>query len=476
MIKINSYYLITFAILICFPCFVVPLGSKLLLVASIFMISSFFLAIIFSYKNFLNNIKEFCVNYYTRLFIAFILWAIFSGIILIMFGKVTIKNTFSHIAFGLIYSVTFPLFFGFFISKKITIDKIMKVLSISLYIILTIGLINFLIFYFNIDILEQIYSFFVNIQTIRESIDARDIRLLGFPRVKSVFYEPGVYSYFLALFFPFICYFSQAKYKCVSSNMIRILMQKTFMPLAWFNVIFSFSPIGIIMSFISFGIYKLSLTKNYAKLLKNVLKIFVSFMIIISLIYIFREISIINAIYKRIFSVQYIFTNFQEFVYIEESLATRLVYYINCTIIGFKNILFGAGWGSLGLALKTQLLNSPVPLTSENVFVYFTKGLDTTSYVLSIAYAIFGATGLLGFIFFYSFIFRLIKKLFSMKKLNIRYSNLFFVYLILFVIYSFYESPMYYQYYWLIIGIIVAYINKNQYTKLIKINKEELCR
>ena len=93
----------------------------------------------------------------------------------------------------------------------------------------------------------------------------------------------------------------------------------------------------------------------------------------------------------------------------------------------------GVGWGHLGLDLREQLLNSPVPLTYENIQVYFLKGTDTTSYVLSIAFAVFGATGLIGFVLLYSLVIRLIKRLLKLRKLCCEYAHVFLIYSFLFI-------------------------------------------
>lgn len=448
--------------LFCFQCFVIPIGSKFVVIGSLLMIFSFILALIKNYKHFIFRIKEFFNNKNSILFSLFILWIILSGLILILLGKTSLKITGGHILTGIVYSVILPLFYGFFITKEIGSKNIIKILLIAFYGMLLFGLFDFIIFYFDILPLKKIYWFFVNSQTLRATIEARTITLLGIPRIRSTFYEPGVYSYFLALMLPFIYYYCFSKL-AIFKNKYEIIIKKTLLTLVWFNIIFTLSPIGIIMSIISSFIYYI---KTHKLSLKNII-IFIQIGIIMILVfYIFSQAtSFGNKVLSRVFSIAYLFSDFETFSLVEGSLATRIVYYVNCTIVGLKNIILGVGWGHLGLDLTKQLQISPLPLTQENYFIYFVKGSDTTSYVLSFAYAIFGATGLLGFTLFYTWIILLHKKLQKLLHLiKNNMDNLFIkilsIYLILFILYSFYESPVYYPYYWLIFGIIIAYISE----------------
>lgn len=460
--NLNYFYIFTFIMLFCFQCFVVPFGGKYIIIGSLLMIFSFIFAIIKNYKHFLFRIKEFLNNKNSILFSLFILWIILSGLILIVLGKTSLKITGGHILTGIVYSVIFPLFYGFFITKEIGAKNIIKILLIALYGMLLFGLFDFIIFYFDILPLKKIYWFFVNSQTLRDNIEARTITLLGIPRIRSTFYEPGVYSYFLALILPFIYFYCFSKYTLFKHKQ-EILIKKTLPALTWFNIIFTLSPIGIIMSIISSFIYYIKIHKLK---LKNVIAFLISGLVVLMGLFVFsKTTSVGEKVFSRIFSIVYLFSDFSTFAMIESSLATRIVYYVNCTIVGFKNIILGVGWGHLGLDLTKQLQISPLPLTQENYFVYFVKGSDSTSYVLSFAYAIFGSTGLLGFALFYTWIVKIYKKLQKLLRV-IKYNidNLFIkilsIYLILFILYSFYESPVYYPYYWLIFGIIIAYISE----------------
>lgn len=463
-LNLNYFYIFTFIMLFCFQCFVIPIGSKFVVIGSLLMIFSFILALIKNYKHFIFRIKEFLNNKNSILFFLFILWIILSGLILIVLGKTSLKITGGHILTGIVYSVIFPLFYGFFITKEIGAKNIIKILLIALYGMLLFGIFDFLIFYFDIMPLKKIYWFFVNSQHLRSDSLPRTILLFGVPRVRSTFQEPCVYVYYLAILLPFIYYFVNSKYKLLKNKYINNLIKKSFIPFVWINILFTFSPIGIIMSIISTILY-------YLKTMKiNIRKIFIIFcfgLLISGLLFVLATKTIIGEkILSRILSISYIFTDFEKFALIEGSLATRLVYYINCFIIGFKNIILGTGWGHLGIDLTNQLIKSPLPLTMENIDIFFVKGIDTTSFVESFACCIFGATGFIGFALFYSFVFNLYKKLIIIKKyvlkLDKTFCSIFILYLTLFIIFSFYESYIYYQYYWLIFGIIIAYIQERK--------------
>ena len=82
ILNLNYFYIFTFIMLFCFQCFVIPIGSKFVVIGSLLMIFSFILALIKNYKHFLFRIKEFLNNKNSILFSLFILWIILSGLII----------------------------------------------------------------------------------------------------------------------------------------------------------------------------------------------------------------------------------------------------------------------------------------------------------------------------------------------------------------------------------------------------------
>ena len=472
-LKTSYFYLLTFALLFCFQCFVIPVSSKFVVVGSILMLLTFGILLLANYKIFFNTIIQFLKNNYVKLYIFFIIWTICSGFILILLQKTTFKITGGHILTGLIYSTFLPLFFGFLFTKKITPQKTIQILYLLIYGMLLFGLFDFLIFSLNIMPLKQIYWFFVNAQHLRSDSLPRTILLYGVPRVRSTFQEPCVWGYFLAIMMPLIYYFASFKSMLLKNSFIKIIIKRTYILLAWFNIIFSFSPISIGMSVFSTIVYFVYTKKDNIK--KSLYYLITILLFIVLLFIIAKDTEIGEKILSRMAAIIYLFSDFDKLVEIEPSLATRLVYYINCFLIGLKNILFGVGWGHLGLSLNSQLNVSPVTLTPENIEIFFIKGPDTTSFVESFACSIFGATGMLGIIIFYSFVFKMIYTLHKYKqKFCKQISQLFSVYeayLVLFIVFSFYESYVYFQYYWIMFGIIAYTIT--YYTKLLKIRRVE---
>ena len=148
---------------------------------------------------------------------------------------------------------------------------------------------------------------------------------------------------------------------------------------------------------------------------------------------------------------------------IEGSLSTRVMCYINTTIVFLKNCLLGVGWGHLGLDLIAQFKVSPVPLTME-IIKSMTRSTDKTTYGLVIGYRIMAETGIIGTILFYLFPIVLFKKVKTIANQTCGDLNLLFSiykeYLIFFIIFSFYESLLYAPFYWILFGLITASIYK----------------
>lgn len=464
-IKLKNLYIITFIFLICLQTFVIPVGSKFMLVSTIFMLISFLVYLVTNFKFFIKILKSFLLNKYTNLFFLFIIWVIFLSTILSLLGKTTFQISLSNIFLGLFFSVSFPLFFGFLFGKTFNISTAVKAIYISLLIIMLFGLVDFLAFFFNIEPLKDIFYFLVNQRQLANNVDGEAVKVIvnGIPRIQSFFVEPGLFSYFTALMLPFIYKFSSLHTNIFENKSIDKMFKKILPIVTWFDIIFSQSPIGIIFC----SLVTLYYILTYKKITFKHLLYFVGtiFVILILLSLFFSQSTLGVKIFSRINTIIYLISDFNKFSLLEESLATRLILYFNCIIIAIEHPFFGVGWGHLGLDLSHQLPLSPLPLTYE-LIRGLSKVSNGTSYGLVISYRILAETGLFGFLLFYSFIMKIIFKLkLYLKNIKGEAYNIFKVfcsYLILFIVFSFYESLLYAPHYWVLIGLIIAITNKNK--------------
>lgn len=332
------------------------------------------------------------------------------------------------------------------------------------------GLIDFLAFFFKIEPLKEIFYFIVNQRQLANNTTGEAVKVIvhGIPRVQSFFVEPGLFSYFTALILPFIYKLSFSARRIFSNYYFDKIIKKTLPTITWFNIIFTQSPIGILFALTVTLYYTFTNTRITTKRL--IIYITLIILTFTSLFIFFNLNEMGQKIFSRIETVIFLFSNFNKFSILEESLATRLVFYINCIIIFMNNPILGVGWGHLGLDLAKQLPLSPVPLTYE-IINNLAKTKNTTAYGLVISYRILAETGFIGFLLFYCFIIKIILKLKkylkTLKGHIYDIMHMFYLYLILFIIFSFYESLLYAPHYWVLIGLIISVINNKKIKEFI---------
>lgn len=464
-IKFKNLYLITFVFLFCLQTFVIPIGQKYMLISTIFMLISFFIYIITNTNYFIQILKNFLFNKYTYLFFLFIIWVIFSSTVLCIMGKTTSLISLSNIFIGLFFSVSLPFFFGFLFGKTFKIFISIKIIYLSLLIIMIFGLIDFSAFFFKLEALKEVFYFLVNQRQLANNTSGEAVKVIinGIPRIQSFFVEPGLFSYFAALMLPLIYKLSTLKIHFFRNFYLDKLLKNLLPILTWFNIVFSQSPIGLVFSIFTTFYYILSCKKFSLKNFIWFTSIVISIIVFFILFFNFSTLG--EKVFSRIDTIFYIISDFNKFSLVEESLATRLIFYINCIIIFLKNPFLGVGWGHLGLDLARQLPHSPLALTFE-IVRNLNKVKNTTAYGLVISYRILAETGFIGFLLFYSFIIKIILKIkIYLKNTKHDIYNIFkgfYLYLILFIVFSFYESLLYAPHYWVLIGLIIAITNNNK--------------
>lgn len=468
-ININFILILTI-ILACFVNLVLPVGNYSIQLCSLSLYVSLFFIIIF--KNKLINYFLFKIvfnrNSLYSPFIAFILYSFILSLTLIIQGKVSLFSFIMPLLGGIVIQIFLSILFSSFLAyKMLKIRTILKIIYTTLFSILVIGIIDFIVCYFNITPLMNIIELFSNEQFFVFGTATPRVYINNIPRVQSIFIEPAIFGGFITIFLPIIYSLSLSKYNCLKNKSLNIIIKKSIIILAWLNLILTQSPIFLIFAIIITLLY-------FAKHIINFIKkhfSFFSFSIITFIIVLYiisKKIDISETYIKRIFLVIEVLGDFDKFVIVENSLATRIVNYTNALCLWLKSPIFGIGLGELLRQMPKQLINSPLPLTQEIIGI-----LNSNSFTFNTGffYKYVAETGLIGISLLYFFLFKIIKslnKVHTILKKGIEkdfcYGIIWFI--ISFCILSFYNIGYLDLYIWIIIGFAIGF-----YYKIVASNK-----
>lgn len=461
--KIKNLILFTIVVFILFPTFVIQFGSRYIPVAYAVLIFSSIVFLVKYNKLIYKNALVFLNSKYIFPILLFSGWVIFSDFILILLGKMSIYKIFSPIILGLFFSMGLMLFLGFLFIRFFSIKTVVKTVYGCLYALNIFGVINFLVFTSKMSFLAPIYFFFVNKRLLVSGSEAIIENMLD--RVQSTFEEPSQYVWFLCVNLPLIYEMSFSQQKIFNNQFIDKFIKITSIPLAWFCIIATLSPIGIIIAImVTIAYYMLKNKKSIKKLL--LYSVSFTFLSVIFLILVLNS-SDSNPIFSRIKTVLFVLNDFKTFVIVEGSLATRLIYYSNAFLISLSNPIIGVGWGNLAMYLYEMIEKTNIPLTLE-IQQRWIKCMNPSEfgYTPAIFFRVIAETGFVGAFFFYYFIYRLFnisKKLTIFSDLNFITCNFisgFYFMIISFFYNSFYNSLLYCSYFWIIFGILIGIAHK----------------
>lgn len=467
---------ITF-ILSFFVNFVFPLGSFPVPVVVIFMIISYLSILLFyskSFKQYITLIIQNKNNYVLPLLI-FTLFISLSIPFYFLAGNFSIiKFLIQFVGIFIFQSVLIFLLFGF-ISYKIFSEKYLyKLTIISLFIVLLIGILDFISAYLQINSILDIINFLSNHRFYALAEYGDRVYIGSIPRIQGIFIEPAVFGIFLVTFLPFAYALFNSKFKLSKNKCLNICIKKSLLPCLWFNLIFIQSPIFLIIGLIITIFY---FKENIIFAIKNYLGyIIMSVLILIpTIMLVCNKIDISETFLNRIALVISVLKDFDKFIFVEPSLATRVVNYINSLCVWQKYPLFGVGIGNLVTYQAAQMYHSPVPLTQEIIVHLQLKKFVFNSGVF---YKLMSETGIIGtFVYFYFLtkLYNFMKKLFEKSKfhnISVFYKCLWgivWVYIIL----CFYNMYLYYAYFYVFFGIIAG-LQLKIYTKNRNITKKRV--
>lgn len=298
-----------------------------------------------SYITILSMIKAFCGYYSAPVFYyLFRLIKVYSGMILVYL---------------------FPILA---LTIDVNLRKIFKIIIILHYIILFLGISQFLCDLIHFEIFDNIIKYTIaNWRLLRND----EIDGAGY-RCTSVFDEASSLGYFIVIMFPFAFNIAKTKFKVFHNKFINYVIKKTYLPFSFFCVIFTKSPVYTIICIIEFFIFNILyhreiIKKYYLYVLSFVLLFYI---FIQSFINQFIEI-FTNSYMKRFINFLYYCLDLNLLILKEPSLATRILSnMLNCRIF-LKNILCGVGICNSEIYANKLFLKTGLLYTKEFINRYY---------------------------------------------------------------------------------------------------------
>lgn len=410
------------------PAFGIVFDESRRIFASAFIIPIIAISIyLLNAKSINRNLKLLYKNTPFKNFMYLYAWLIISGIIAVVRGYYTfgyfiimviISFFFRGFLLYLYPSIVFP--------KYINLKILIKFFLIAIYIVLLMGIIEFIVSILNFQpILDLIHLFSNAAHTEVVVLDAYS----AIPRIRSLMVEPGALADFIAASIPFIINIPDSKYRIFKNKYLNLFVKKTIFPMSVVCLFLTQSPIGLLFGI---GMIIYVYYKKITKLLKKYyyFTIPVIIIMVISIAISFTKMNIAESFIVRIFNVigSILEGNFDEFILIEPSLATRVLNYLNQIQLWLKHPIAGVGAFNRGWVLYKQLQYSTLPYTPEikrNIMEY--NGLLTAN--MTPMTQLLYQTGIIGFVLY---IIYMVKNIKYLNKVTVYFTNLEKVFVISF--------------------------------------------
>ena len=453
----------TILILLLLPSFCFIIGSQFIPVYIPAILCMFFILAIFYHKQLISNALYFYKKTPFKYLVIFFIWSIITIIFSIVKGKFFLGGFITSTLGGLICSVMLPCLFTLFITPKyINTKTFIKFLYFFFWFVFLLGILDFIIFYFNIPFLKEAITIFSNKRLLMYDVTEITRVFVGsLPRARSIFDEPSYLGYFIFVVSPIVYELTLNKFWIFKNNYLNLLIKRTIIPFMWISLILTQSPIFLIFNIAFSSFYFLIIRKGYKRIVKHFLPISISLILIsTTAIYFISKIDFSTTYLNRIILVVQNIKSFEDFIMVEPSLGTRIIIMINAIQMGLNNILFGVGYGNMSYLIANQLSQSTLPLTEElQRFVFF----DKTNPASTLFIKIFSETGIIGFGIFYYFLYRIYQRLNIKNQLySSPIDNGLLLFIMTYFCSSFYDSNLNQPYIFIIIGIILIKISQNR--------------
>lgn len=434
------------------------IGTQQLLIAPFFIVAVLLVLFSVNPKHFL--IKLLNIYKYTpfKYLIFFILFMLFSSILLLNIG-VTIRILLRII---LIYGLTvIPtiLFAIYIFPKYFSYKKLLHFFIYAYQLIIYYGILDFLcriLFRTKAPLYSIICSRNYYSHVLGYSVNLNNELL---ERASSIFFEPSFFATFIFLFLPFCYVLYNSNLKILNNITIDKFFKIYLIIISWIALFLTKSPIYIILSFIYIPIF---FYKNIIKFLKKYVFILILlfFLLPIGFLCINPESSMNdNPVIVRVQHTIHSFGDLESLVVVEPSLATRIISTVN-TFQAVKNHpLIGVGYGNTKETMYEQYSKTNTPLTYE---ILRSMGVGMCFASPNIFWSYLLQTGFIGtFLLYLYFIISIITvnkiKYYFIKQERILLETSILI-AINYIVISFYWSIDIYPMMWFIFGTLNSFI------------------
>lgn len=435
----------------------------------IFLYIAIFIMLVTNRANIIKKIKRLIkITPFNILSLTLIL-IIFNSLFLALIGVARIGQTVHSLLMQIVLYI-FPilLYFIMLIGTYISVKSFVRLYFKILWFVLLLGFLEYIGQLFNISFIINLFNNLANARILSVSayglsdiVEASNYMAFGIPRLDGFFEEPSGYAKYIYILLPIVYSLTNKKIKIAKNKILNFLILKTFIPFTWISIILTFSPIYLIFSIIITVIY------YYKYILKYFLFIFTG--IILIALFIFFNIDLSEIFTSRIINL-FSIKNFNDFIEVEPSLATRVLSYIASILVFIKHPLTGCGINNMGYEVVEVYNSFPLPLTNEliNNSQRLLANGRPAAICKSFVYMFLAEHGFLilcVFVYFYYKLLKFLKNMLSKYKLSTfyfaLYKGLYFSFIDIIII-SFYNLSILEMTLYLLFSIVVILIYQNK--------------
>lgn len=454
--------------------FIIPISFG---IPVFFVIASIFLLMI-KPKYTINELCQLYKSPFRFMFYLF-LWIIVGILLSIFTGKFNLSGFIASFIGGLFFTILAPILISNIAFEKIiSCKRLIKFVFSAFFIIFLLGIVQFIGFYFNNPIIETFFYIIKNkIYLLAELDTVTKPFASGIPRVSGIFGEPSFLGFFIIVTSPIVYFLSKSKEKIYNNIYTDTFIKKSTYILMLINLLLTQSPIYILFGLVLLAI--LIVKKHIRPNLKSLLTVLVASIILLLSLAVsdlgnkMSNVATNVAFVGRIALTTESYKDFNKFVLLEPSLATRILAYISNITLWGKDPITGIGYGNLKEAMPKAIASLPIPLTPELEYrISGTK--QATGMGTAIFFRLLAETGLVGVFLFYKFLLTLLsaakKSIDSYEGIQKDFITGLRYFVLMLIINTFYNSHPHWAFIWLFVGITLAMVifaRKNQ-----KIEKE----
>lgn len=259
-------------------------------------------------------------------------------------------------------------YYTYIINKYITFKNFIRFFIQAFWLVLIIGFISYIGQLLNIEIINSCFDILANQRFLVFSIigfdkAASNYTSFGLPRLDNLYAEPAFYARYLLIFLPLVYSIGCSKLKVSKNKYFNLLIKKTIIFFTLLSILLTLSPIYFVFTAIVSLIYFYKKILNFAIIQYK--RFFLLIFFVVFLIFLFNIFFTSETFLSRISNVVASFGDFQKLIYLEGSLATRIINFVNTFYVFINHFFTGVGIGNLPYYQLDQLYHSPLPLSFE---------------------------------------------------------------------------------------------------------------